>query len=403
MSRLQFFISSTYEDLKRERQEIIKLLLRERCIPAGMEMFLQSDRSNWEIIRDWIDESDAVILLMGNRYGTVFSETNLSFTESEYNYICQQNKPLIPLILPPGRGEQREPEQQRFVDRVKNEQGQRGEIESDTHMAQTILQRIGEIRNNKEGGNGISRYEMMQYLMFATDKENRGFNRFTVAAKVMMLQDMMREINEVEINNLNVSYEIIAGKKSGDCIYDCVRKWKMHNIKNLSDEPLSQYHFLTATDIGNREDAVIQLSQGANHIEQMLTADLNRNNGISRWIWNIDPIIESGNTLDEMVLTERVDEAWNLKRPHEIIYFVPSCFGKRIGTLSFSVTADEAVPELNMNLFMISEKNGRSRNYIGHLSCSARNGKRYYEYRVEHYAENIDMRALYYIKIEIMK
>ena len=81
---------------------------------------------------------------------------------------------------------------------------------------------------------------MLQYLMFATDRENRGFNRFTVAAKVMMLQDMIQEINEVQIRHLNVSYEIISGEKTDVKVFDCVRKWNMREVKNLSNEPLIQ-------------------------------------------------------------------------------------------------------------------------------------------------------------------
>ena len=37
--REQVFVSSTYLDLKFERQEVIQTLLEADCIPAGMEMF----------------------------------------------------------------------------------------------------------------------------------------------------------------------------------------------------------------------------------------------------------------------------------------------------------------------------------------------------------------------------
>ena len=35
----QVFVSSTYEDLQKERQEVMHVLLELDCIPSGMELF----------------------------------------------------------------------------------------------------------------------------------------------------------------------------------------------------------------------------------------------------------------------------------------------------------------------------------------------------------------------------
>lgn len=37
--RYQVFLSSTYVDLKEEREEILRILLKLNCFPAGMELF----------------------------------------------------------------------------------------------------------------------------------------------------------------------------------------------------------------------------------------------------------------------------------------------------------------------------------------------------------------------------
>ena len=37
-NRYQVFVSSTYEDLKAERQEVMHALLELDCMPAGMEL-----------------------------------------------------------------------------------------------------------------------------------------------------------------------------------------------------------------------------------------------------------------------------------------------------------------------------------------------------------------------------
>ena len=39
----QVFVSSTYEDLREERQRAIQALLESDCVPSGMEMFPASD------------------------------------------------------------------------------------------------------------------------------------------------------------------------------------------------------------------------------------------------------------------------------------------------------------------------------------------------------------------------
>ena len=37
--RYQIFISSTYEDLKEEREVVMQAVLQLKCFPAGMELF----------------------------------------------------------------------------------------------------------------------------------------------------------------------------------------------------------------------------------------------------------------------------------------------------------------------------------------------------------------------------
>jgi len=37
--RYQVFVSSTFEDLREERAEVMRVLLQLNCIPSGMELF----------------------------------------------------------------------------------------------------------------------------------------------------------------------------------------------------------------------------------------------------------------------------------------------------------------------------------------------------------------------------
>ena len=97
--KYQVFISSTFTDLIQERQACVQAILKKGHIPAGMELFTAGDKSQWEVIKRWIDESDIYLLILGGRYGTIDKETGISYTEMEYNYAVEINKPIFSLIL----------------------------------------------------------------------------------------------------------------------------------------------------------------------------------------------------------------------------------------------------------------------------------------------------------------
>jgi len=97
--KLQVFISSTYEDLKEERQAAVESVLNAGHIPAGMELFKSDDKSQKEIIKRWIDESDVYMLILGGRYGSIDGETGLSYTHWEYDYAGQTGKPRFAVVI----------------------------------------------------------------------------------------------------------------------------------------------------------------------------------------------------------------------------------------------------------------------------------------------------------------
>lgn len=96
--RYQIFISSTYEDLRVERQQATQAILEMNHMPAGMELFPASDLSQWELIKAVIKESDYYIVIVGGRYGSVSAETGLSFTEMEYDYAVSENIPVLGFV-----------------------------------------------------------------------------------------------------------------------------------------------------------------------------------------------------------------------------------------------------------------------------------------------------------------
>lgn len=95
----QIFISSTYVDLIDERQKVVESVLESSNIPAGMELFTGANIEQWKIIKEWIDESDVFILLLGGRYGTLAIDEDISYIEKEYNYARKQEIPTYVFIL----------------------------------------------------------------------------------------------------------------------------------------------------------------------------------------------------------------------------------------------------------------------------------------------------------------
>jgi hypothetical protein len=96
-TRYQVFLSSTFTDLKEERAEVIQALWELDCIPTGMEAFLASNLSQWDIIKRVIDECDYYILIIGGRYGSLTAE-GISYTEKEYGYAKSIGLPVLAFV-----------------------------------------------------------------------------------------------------------------------------------------------------------------------------------------------------------------------------------------------------------------------------------------------------------------
>lgn len=99
-TRYQVFLSSTFSDLKVEREAVTKQLLRMNCIPAGMELFSASGLPPWDIIRAGIDTTDYFVLIIAGRYGSLKDDKAISYTESEYDYAVKCRIPVLAFIHP---------------------------------------------------------------------------------------------------------------------------------------------------------------------------------------------------------------------------------------------------------------------------------------------------------------
>ena len=95
--RYQVFVSSTYADLKDERQKVIQTLMEMDCIPSGMELFPASDEEQFDFIKRIIDDCDYYLLVIGGRYGSTTAE-GISYTEKEFDYAVSKGIKVIAFL-----------------------------------------------------------------------------------------------------------------------------------------------------------------------------------------------------------------------------------------------------------------------------------------------------------------
>ncbi|MFH2068274.1 MAG: DUF4062 domain-containing protein [Candidatus Omnitrophota bacterium] len=81
---MKIFISSTYEDLKNERREVIATIDRVGQAIA-MEKFFSSNHQSKHVCVRELQQCDGIIVILGGRYGHIDPEEKISITEIEYN------------------------------------------------------------------------------------------------------------------------------------------------------------------------------------------------------------------------------------------------------------------------------------------------------------------------------
>lgn len=99
--RYQVFVSSTYNDLIDERKEATQAILKCNCFPAGMELFPASNKNQWNVIKQVIDDSDFYLLIIAGRYGSLGTDDSgkrVGYTEMEFDYALLQGKPIIVML-----------------------------------------------------------------------------------------------------------------------------------------------------------------------------------------------------------------------------------------------------------------------------------------------------------------
>jgi len=95
---MKIFISSTFQDLKEERERLHISLKKAGLESLGMEFFVAESKHSKDVCFREIDKADLILLIVTDNYGTVDAETSKSFTHLEFKRAKDGNKEILAFL-----------------------------------------------------------------------------------------------------------------------------------------------------------------------------------------------------------------------------------------------------------------------------------------------------------------
>lgn len=99
LSNINFFLCSTYVDLKAYREAVIKNIRSHAGVINAQEFFGARDKKPLTTCLEEVDKSNVFIMFLGPRYGSNDPDTNRSFVECEYYRAGEKNIPRFAYII----------------------------------------------------------------------------------------------------------------------------------------------------------------------------------------------------------------------------------------------------------------------------------------------------------------
>ena len=82
---MRIFVSSTFKDLRPERESAQEALRRSELVPWGMELFVSEPSKPLDVCLEQLHLSDAVILIIGFMAGSLIPESpELTYTRAQF-------------------------------------------------------------------------------------------------------------------------------------------------------------------------------------------------------------------------------------------------------------------------------------------------------------------------------
>ena len=227
--KYQVFVSSTYDDLKDERDQVIKAVLEMGHIPVGMEMFSAADEEQWKIIQRIIVESDYYVVVVANKYGSIGPD-GVSYTEMEYDFAIKSKIPTLGFVLEekapwPSELSENSPKQRKSLNEFKNKVkgklvnfwGNKDELHSKVSIAliktMTANPRVGWIKSSESVGPEV----MLEISRLSS--ENAGLRNELTQFKLANVKavDEIREVVHI-LNKNTFTFSVRDTAKWDDAI-----------------------------------------------------------------------------------------------------------------------------------------------------------------------------------------
>lgn len=118
------FISSTFVDLRPEREAAKEALLQSELVPWGMELFVSQPSNPLSVCLEKVQVSDAVILIIGFKAGSLIPESpELTYTRAEFDLAQKLGRPVFPFFKTEGgawTNKETDPAKKKALDDFKN-------------------------------------------------------------------------------------------------------------------------------------------------------------------------------------------------------------------------------------------------------------------------------------------
>jgi Domain of unknown function (DUF4062) len=93
---MRIFVSSTFKDLRPERDSAQEALRRSELVPWGMELFVSEPSKPLDVCLEQVQLSDAVILIIGFMAGSLIPESpELTYTRAEFELAQKLGRPVF--------------------------------------------------------------------------------------------------------------------------------------------------------------------------------------------------------------------------------------------------------------------------------------------------------------------
>jgi hypothetical protein len=93
---MRIFVSSTFVDLRDERNAAAEALRRSQLVPWGMELYVSEPSSPLDVCLRELRLSDAVVLIIGFYAGSLIPEANgLTYTGAEFQLAQELGRPVF--------------------------------------------------------------------------------------------------------------------------------------------------------------------------------------------------------------------------------------------------------------------------------------------------------------------